>query len=73
VRARQEHLGLGLGDLVLKARDEFSQLLRARLVLRREFKEHLGVGHSRLETLLPPDDSLQTAALLQDLLRLLLV
>jgi hypothetical protein len=64
VLARQEHLGLGPGDFRFEARDQLAQLARARLVLGREFKEHLGVGDRRLETLLTFDDALDAAALL---------
>jgi hypothetical protein len=58
---------------VLKTFNQLAKLARARLVFGRELEEHFGVRDARLEALLPLDDALDAAALLQDLLRGLLI
>jgi hypothetical protein len=52
---------------------QLAQLARAPFVFGRELEEHFGVRDARLESLLSFDDALDAAALLQDLLRVLLI
>jgi hypothetical protein len=75
VLAREQHLGFGLAYFAFEPLDERAQFSHAVCVFARfrEFKEHARVFDGGLESLLSVDDALKAAALLQQLLRRVLI
>ena len=69
VLARQQHFGFRLPNLVLKSRQQSTQLFQRTLILFGKLKEHRRVGNFSFELLLPLDRSFQATTSLQKFLR----